>query len=716
MTRMLGALGAERSAGRQGGATVQLRLMGRMQAFDTLGRSILPRNRKSCALLAILAIQRGRTWSRLELTNLLWSQRKPELARASLRQCLHELQERFRINAPNLLVAERSVLSLRVAEFETDIPNDCGDVSPDPHSRTAQEFEATLDSGALLLEDLTGLDEAFSAWLTVERRRLLEKSVLMTEAALAAVPSNAPDVMLKAAERLLRRRPTHQVAWRALMSAHSRLGQHELAARSFERCAAALVRGNEGAPSVETRTLAERLRAVGGAPAEFASISERPRPANQSSDNAIRLGVMPLRPLNPVSADTGEVAFCAGLGEEITTALSRFRGFLLVASSSLFSFVNASQEAGARYDLLRREFGLDFLLDGTVQRTGDQVRVTVRLLDLRAADGRPHGIGGTGEIVWTRRFDRPGMDMLLLQDEIAAETVAQVDPAVMRRAAHPPGSQTTALGSVTGRMEVASSHELMLRAIPALYRMEESSYRSAGEALALAITRSPDYAAPHAWLACWQVFLVGQGWAADADAAMEYARQLADRAVSLDPSDARGLTISGHVRAFDRSSIGEALALHERAIRLNPNLPLAWASSGLSHCYAGEHESAVAQIQQAFRLSPFDPHGFFFDTALSLPLLLLGRREESLAACRRAITINPTFSSVYKTYLSALGQASERPGTAEWRDDCARVRDRLVRLEPDFTVATALARSPLRSENDRDRYIEGLRRGGLRES
>jgi len=690
--------------------------MGKMQAFDGLGRDILPRNRKGRALLAVLAIRNGSPISRLELTNLFWSQRRPELARASLRQCLHELQEQLRACAPNLLVADRSILSLRTNEYESDVPGNYRDARPDTHARKMFELDATLDSGALLLEDMNELDEAFSAWLTSEHRKLVENSVLVAEAALAAAPSNAPETRLTIAERLLRRRPTHQAAWRALMSAHSALGQHELATRAFERCAAALNRANEGVPSVETRNLAERLRAVGDTSARLSVRPALSRPVNRGfAGDATRLGVMPLRPLDPAKNDAGETAFCGGLGEELTTALSRFRGLLVVASSSLASFVDSSP-GGRGFDLLRREFGLDFLLDGTVHRTGTRLRVTVRLLDLRVAAERSDGFDGSGEIVWTRRFDRSNDDVLALQDEIAAETVAQVDPAVMRRAAHRPGSQTVAFTDVATRMEAASSHEAMLRAIPALYRMEEASYREAGEMLTMAIKRSPDYAAPHAWLACWQVFLVGQGWANDAPAAMEYARQLADRAVLLDPNDARGLTISGHVRAFHRSSIGEALVLHERAIKLNPNLPLAWASSGLSLCYAGRHETAIDHIQQAFRLSPFDPHGFFFDTALSFPLLLLGRREEALAACRRAITINPGFSSAYKTYLSTLGQASKGPDKKEFEDDCIRARDCLIRLEPDFTLATALARSPLRNERDRDRYIEGLRRGGLRES
>ena len=209
---------------------------------------------------------------------------------------------------------------------------------------------------------------------------------------------------------------------------------------------------------------------------------------------------------------------------------------------------------------------------------------------------------------------------------------------------------------------------------------------------------------------------MGQGWAADPGVAMERARELADRAVSLDPTDARGLAIAGHVRAFNRHSIDEALALHERAIDLNPNLPLAWTLAGLAFCYAGQHELAVRRIEQARKLSPFDPHGSFHDAALSVPLLLLGRNAEALEASRRAATMNPTLSTSYKGYLAALGQLSQGKNGAAFLTDLAAVHCHLSRLEPNFTLATARARSPLRREQDVNLYIEGLRKAGLRDS
>lgn len=679
---------------------IRLTLLGKMRALDATGRDITPRSRKTRALLAILALERGAPVSRVRLTSLLWSKRDLEQARGSLRQCVHELQERLQGCPPDLLVAERAYLSLRMDGFVVDVPD------PDRNVAGPDQVFATAEDAGLLLEDMAGLDDAFSLWLDAQRRTLADQDIAVAETVLATTSPANPELVAANAGRLLRMAPTHEAACRALISARASLGEHAEAGRVFARYAAGLMRARQGPPSPEMRSLAEATR-------EAAAVEPVPASARlDDASNAIRLGVMPFRPIGLAGEDASEIALCVGLAEEITTALARFRGISLIASSSLSALATSrSHEAQSGWAWLRQELHLHFLLDGTVQRSGARMRVNVRLLDLRTAD--PQASGFTGDVVWFRRFERPAIDLLALQDEIAAETVAQVDPALMLRAGRPPNRAGMSPASQTA---TATAHELLLRAIPALHRMEETSFRAAGAMLARAVAIGPDFAAGHAWYAYWQMFLVGQGWTAEPGGAMEHARELADRAVSLDPTDARALSIAGHVRAFNRHSIDEALALHERAIDLNPNLPLAWALAGLGLCYAGQHELAVRRIEQARKLSPFDPHGFFFDAALSMPLLLLGRNAEALEASRRAAAMNPTLSTSYKGYLAALGQLSHGKNRTAFLTDIAAVHHHLARLEPNFTLATARARSPLRREQDRDIYIEGLRKGGLRES
>jgi tetratricopeptide (TPR) repeat protein len=282
---------------------------------------------------------------------------------------------------------------------------------------------------------------------------------------------------------------------------------------------------------------------------------------------------------------------------------------------------------------------------------------------------------------------------------VGAAIVAQVDPELMQHEAR--RNALTVPHDLTAQ-------DLLLQALPAIYRMERDSFVRARKLLEMSLQADPGSSVTHGWLAYWDLLFVGQGWAEDPVASTAEAARLAERAVMLDPGDARALTLAGHVRGFLGKHPEEASALHDRAIALNPNLALAWCFSGLCLSYLGRHEEALRRISVALRLSPSDPHGFFFDMALIMPHLLRGDYPNAVEAGRRAIEINPYFSSAYKGYLAALG-LMDRPREA------AEVLGRLLTLEPRFSVRQAVARSPLSRPEDIARYAEGLRRAGLRE-
>jgi TolB-like protein len=134
-------------------------------------------------------------------------------------------------------------------------------------------------------------------------------------------------------------------------------------------------------------------------------------------------------PFRLVGMPDEDAHLAPGLADEITNALSRFRWMFIVSSNSLGRFAADNRDEAA----IRREFGLDFLLDGSVQRAGSKIRISLRLLDLRA----------NNQIVWARRFDRETNDLLSLQDEIAAEVVAQIDPEILLIEAQPSSRQAS---------------------------------------------------------------------------------------------------------------------------------------------------------------------------------------------------------------------------------------------------------------------------------
>jgi tetratricopeptide (TPR) repeat protein len=254
----------------------------------------------------------------------------------------------------------------------------------------------------------------------------------------------------------------------------------------------------------------------------------------------------------------------------------------------------------------------------------------------------------------------------------------------------------------------ATAYDFMLRAVPLIGRMDRAHFMKAGEYLAKAIALEPDYAAPYAWYAYWHVFLVGQDWADDPQASIETAGQIAERAIVLDPFDARALAIAGHVRACLQRRPREASALHERALSLNPNLAMAWALSAVTYAYSGDPDEAERRNDRYKKLSPLDPHAFFFDAFFVLIHLMKRDYEQAVEAGRSVSQLNPSFTAGYKPYLAALGHLHRE-------QEAATVRRRLLALEPDFTIERFLETNPMEQESDRSHYVEGLRLAGIRE-
>ncbi len=687
---------------------VRLRLIGQMEAWTLTSESILPTGRKTRALLAILALSAPRPVLRGKLAEMLWSRRPEEQARASLRQEIHRLLDALDPVGSQILAINRDHLMLRPGTVWVDV-EEVLRASPSKPAALC-----LLDGD--LLEDLDGVDPAFDNWLAAERERLRDRARVLAEQMLR--DQSDPELVIPAAQQLLAIDRAHEGAWRALMRAYTTRGERGMAVQAYERCRTVLADLLDAQPSEETQRLAAEIRATTGPtppthrqalPQAYPPSNSRPEQVRDTratvrsalpearadarfdpraeirvptTRGGARVGVMPLQ-LVGVSED--EAHLSAGLAEEITSALARFRWMFLVSSSSLARYATQSRDETA----IRRAFGIDFLLDGTIQRVPDRLRISLRLLDLRAGN----------QIVWSRRFDRDSHDLLTLQDEIAAEVVAQIDPEILlieaqRVSARPPAD--------------ATAYDLLLRSLPLISRLEKPMFMQAGELLRQAIAQEPDYASAHTWAAYWHIFLVGQGWATNNAAAMAEAGRLAERAVMLDSQDAKALTIAGHIRGFMHRRLRESAALHDRALMLNPNLAMAWNLSGVAHAYMGELDEAERRVLRYKKLSPLDPHAFFFDTALIIVALLKHDYEGAVVAGREVSEMNPGFSAACKPYLSALGHLGQM-------QEAEIVRRRLLAIQPDFTITDFVATSPFEREEDLEHYTAGLRLAGIPE-
>ena len=664
------AIPARTDRPRDGIASVRLRLIGQMEAWTLVGDNVLPPGRKTRALLAIVALAAPRPVLRSRLAELLWSRRPEEQARASLRQELHRLLDVLTPAAPDILVVTRDSLALRPGLVWIDVEEVLRATITNPASLSLLDGE--------LLEELNGVDPALDSWLAAERERLRDRARTVGEALL--IEQVSAEAQIAVAQQILSIDRAHEGAWRALMRAHAERGERGMAIQAFERCQAALADRMGAIPSPETQALLAEVR--GGRVSRPAPFEARLDPRAVPARGGAKVGVLPL---TLAGTDANESHLALGLAEEITSALARFRWMFLVSSSSIAQFVQDTRDDTA----LRRTFGLDFALDGAIQKVGARLRITMRLVDLR--DGN--------QVVWARRFDRPVDDLLTLQDEVAAEVVAQIDPEILliesRRAQH-------------RSLQDATAYDLVLRALPAMSRLDRGQFMQAGEHLRAAIALDPEYAAAHAAYACWLHFLLGQGWAKDADATLHDAAHHAQRSITLDPQDARGFAIAGHVRAFLHHRLPEAASLHERALALNPNLALAWALSGITQLYLGEWDEGERQLRRYKQLSPMDPNAFLYDTGFCVVALMRRDYEGAVAAGRMVGELNPAFLAGCKPYLAALGHLGRVP-------EAAVVRRRLFAIDPAFTIARFLATTPFARAQDREHFATGLRLGGVPE-
>jgi TolB-like protein len=391
-----------------------------------------------------------------------------------------------------------------------------------------------------------------------------------------------------------------------------------------------------------------------------------------------RMAVLPFR---SIGAPIG-YGIALGMAEEISAALSRFRSPRLIAPATFWDGGGPAVDALGRC----RAYRLDYIIDGTIQVIGDEARVTVTLLDIVL----------DFEVIWSGQFVGAMHDLFALQDRIAAEAVAQIDPDLFASglAVAPPG-----------KTPVAAAHHLVLTAIQAIFRLDQPRFVRARALLTQAIALDNDYAAAHTWLAYWSLIALGIGAVSNPQEVIELAHRSAERAILLDPGDARAIAIAGHVQGYLLHDVAGALKMHARAIELNPNLPIVWTVSSWSKIYNGEHTTAIRHATTAQLLSPRDPHIFFSEHAIMTAEFFLKNLERAEMVAEVVLGRHPEHTSALNVTLAILGHMDRK-------DEAAECLARLRETAPGISIAKIVSRAPLRPV-DRAYYIDGLSRAGL---
>jgi len=470
-------------------------------------------------------------------------------AQVSLRVEIAHLMHVLRSAGAEVVRAEREELSLAPGQVWSDVE--------EALQACASWPEALFLIDGELLEDLTGVDPNLDLWLKAERDRLQDHLRITASAALKN--QIEPDRMVTVARQLLRLDSSDEVAWRALMKARAARGENDQAIASYESCRDALAGLFNTLPSAETRHLLSEIRGL-------RPLSERP-----TTQTGTRLEVRAIRTDAPRSHwGGGALRTRVGVGiatfrftgrdtmglavavrEELMVTLCRFRWLGCVSCAS----------PGSEHDV-------DLLLTGTARSHGDKQRVSLSLIDPRAGD----------TVIWSEGYNCDDSDLLAAGDRIAAVAAARIEARVWSWYCTRTGEAKT---------NARSPRDLIRLAVPMIHRMNRDEFLLAGRWLNRATRLDPDDAMACIWLLQWCVRYVGQGWARNPARSLRYAYSLMDRAIRLEPEDARGLTLAGHVLAFLDHRPDEALRIYERAIAINPNLPLSWCLSGLTQSYIG---------------------------------------------------------------------------------------------------------------------------------
>ena len=384
-------------------------------------------------------------------------------------------------------------------------------------------------------------------------------------------------------------------------------------------------------------------------------------------------------PFQNISGDPDQEYFADGITEDITTALSRLRWFFVIARNS------SSAYKGKVFDvrLIARELGVRYVLEGSVRKGGDRLRITVQLID-----------AVSGNHIWAQRYDREVADIFELQDEITSNVVATIEPQLYA------AEDFRAMRKPPERLD---AWDCVARALSLIMKMSKDDNAKARELLSRAIAIDPSYARAHSLLAFAGSLAYSWGWE-PSETGLARAWEIAQKAVRLDVDDPWAHLALGHLQR-QRRELQEAVAEFQNALALNPNFAFAHTHLGLALCFLGRSEDALREIDTAERLSPRDLQAGLNSIARAIACFIDRRYREGIDFARKAVRQNPDTAGAHHMVVvnCALAGEVEAAGTA---------LQILKHLEPGLSLETLDMAVYVRDE-DRRRYFEAFRLAGL---
>jgi TolB-like protein/Tfp pilus assembly protein PilF len=385
-------------------------------------------------------------------------------------------------------------------------------------------------------------------------------------------------------------------------------------------------------------------------------------------------------PFNNMSGDPEQEYFSDGISEDIITALSKLRWFFVIARNSSFIYKGRA----VHMKQVAEELGVRYVLEGSVRKGGERVRITAQLNDV-----------ATGSHLWAERYDRGLADVFAVQDEITEAIVAAIEPQLyvaenFRAQRKPPDSM--------------DAWDLVMRALSHYWRLTRQDNVVAQALLEKAITIDSNYGQALGVLAASYTFSAHMGWA-DMAIVAPIAERAALAAILADGEDPWAHLALGCVYLFARR-LDDSLAEFELALRLNPNFSLAQGYYGLALSYCGRWEEGDLAARRALRLSPRDPFSALYYGIDSYAQFVGRNYDEAMRLARQALRQRGDFVGAHRVLTAAAGMLGQTEvATAALQE--------LRRAQPNISLAWIANQMPIKQDAERQHYLEALRRAGL---
>jgi len=385
-------------------------------------------------------------------------------------------------------------------------------------------------------------------------------------------------------------------------------------------------------------------------------------------------------PFNNLTGDPAQEYFSDGITEEIITALSKVPRFFVVARNSTFTYKGKP----VKVQQVGQELGVRYVLEGSVQKAGDKIRINAQLIDAL-----------TGNHLWAERYDRNLKDLFAVQDEITKKIITAMQVKLTE------GEQAQAAARSTNNLEAYLKY---LQARELINRVNPQSTALAKQLAEEAIALDPMYARPYYILAQGALQDYWQVTGKSAKDSLDKSIELLQKAITLDDTYAEAHSLLGWIFSMT-GKYDKAVAEGEKAVALDPNSADSHMRLGKILTFVGRYEESIPELQTAIRLNPIPPNIYFY--SLGISYTLTRQYDEAITWCEKAVRGEPNSLLAHLFMAAAYSLAG--------REDKARIEAaEVLRINPKFSLEKFAQSVTYKNQEDKERLIGALRQAGLK--